>query len=111
MPVRAQAARGRPGTLAIEINRAAGTPLAKPAGWWLCPNQPRCGHPAVLHDIYDSEDEMPRCCVPGCPCGARPQVPVPEPGDARTAEFTRGGYHAAMTQSQQHREPETAVMS
>jgi hypothetical protein len=37
--------------------------------WWLCPNAPRCGHGAVLHDIYDLEDTVPRCCVDGCDCG------------------------------------------
>ena len=58
------------------------TPFAKPAGWWLCPNQPRCGHPAVLHDIGDYEDEAPRCCVPDCPCG---QVPEAEPEPAPDA--------------------------
>lgn len=41
--------------------------------WWLCPNEPRCGHAAVFHDIYDDEDQVPRCCAEGCQCGARPK--------------------------------------
>jgi hypothetical protein len=41
--------------------------------WWLCPNEPRCGHAAVIHDVYDAEDEVPRCCAEGCQCGARPK--------------------------------------
>ncbi len=40
--------------------------------WWVCPNEPRCPHAAVLHDVYDDEDEVPRCCAEGCQCGARP---------------------------------------
>jgi hypothetical protein len=38
--------------------------------WWVCPNEPRCPHAAVIHDVYDSEDEVPRCCAEGCQCGA-----------------------------------------
>ena len=41
--------------------------------WWACPNEPRCPHGAVIHDVYDDEDEVPRCCAEGCPCGARPK--------------------------------------
>lgn len=37
--------------------------------WWLCPNEPRCPHGAVLHDFEDMEDDHPRCCVEGCDCG------------------------------------------
>lgn len=36
--------------------------------WWLCPNG-TCLHGGILHDIYDLEDEHPRCCVDGCDCG------------------------------------------
>ena len=39
--------------------------------WWLCPNEPRCGHAAAVHDVYDAEDEVPRCCAEGCMCGGR----------------------------------------
>jgi hypothetical protein len=35
--------------------------------WWLCPNEPRCPHGAVLHDVYDDQDTMPMCCA----CGKR----------------------------------------
>lgn len=46
-------------------------PVTPPPGaWWLCPNLPRCGHPAVLHDIEEYDDPVPRCCVDGCRCGA-----------------------------------------
>lgn len=41
--------------------------------WWLCPNEPRCLHGALIHDVYDDEDQAPRCCAEGCPCGARPK--------------------------------------
>lgn len=39
------------------------------AEWWLCPNEPRCPHGGVLHDVVDPEDQIPRCCVTGCECG------------------------------------------
>jgi hypothetical protein len=42
---------------------------AKP--WWRCPNDPPCPHGGVLHDIYDLEDTVPRCCAEGCDCGMR----------------------------------------
>lgn len=48
-----------------------------PDAWWLCPNQPRCGHGAVLHDVDDYDDPIPRCCVDGCPCGAILGPPPP----------------------------------
>jgi hypothetical protein len=38
--------------------------------WWRCPNEPPCPHGAVLHDIEDAEDQLPRCCAEGCGCGA-----------------------------------------
>ena len=38
--------------------------------WWLCPNEPRCPHGAVIHDVYELGD-TPRCCVEGCDCGKR----------------------------------------
>lgn len=44
--------------------------VAGPA-WWLCPNQPRCDHAGVVHDIEDFEDQTPRCCADGCQCGAK----------------------------------------
>ncbi len=47
-------------------------PITRVDGWWLCPNQPRCGHGSVLHDIHgdlDWEDDVPTCCVEGCDCG------------------------------------------
>jgi hypothetical protein len=57
--------------------------------WWLCPNSPRCPHGSVLHDVYDYEDESPRCCVDGCGCGdamvqvvKMTPVSVPYPIDA-----------------------------
>lgn len=36
-----------------------------------CPNEPRCPHSSLVHDIYDQEDEVPRCCAEGCDCGKR----------------------------------------
>lgn len=36
---------------------------------WVCPNTPRCPHPALLHDIQDLEDPSPTCCFEGCRCG------------------------------------------
>lgn len=44
------------------------------AAWWRCPNEPSCGHAGVFHDIEDWDDDLPRCCVEGCPCGERPSV-------------------------------------
>lgn len=38
-------------------------------GWWACPNDPPCRHGGVIHDIYDDEDLVPRCCAEGCDCG------------------------------------------
>ena len=38
--------------------------------WWLCPNEPRCPHGGVLHDVYELGD-TPRCCAEGCDCGKR----------------------------------------
>jgi hypothetical protein len=42
-------------------------------GWWLCPNEPRCEHAAVFHDIEgddrDWTEDVPTCCVEGCECG------------------------------------------
>jgi hypothetical protein len=43
---------------------------ARIEGWWLCPNEPRCAHPAALHDVEDFDDPTPRCCAEGCDCGA-----------------------------------------
>lgn len=40
--------------------------------WWLCPNEPRCPHAAVVHDIEEQGDPLPRCCADGCPCGQKP---------------------------------------
>jgi hypothetical protein len=58
---------------------AAGTALvsgtlAGARQWWLCPNEPRCPHAALFHDVYDDEDEVPRCCADGCQCGAAAQA-------------------------------------
>lgn len=39
--------------------------------WWLCPNEPRCPHGAIAHDIEEMDDPMPRCCVEGCDCGKK----------------------------------------
>jgi hypothetical protein len=44
--------------------------VSDPIRWWLCPNQPRCPHPAVIHDVKNVEDATPRCCADGCQCGA-----------------------------------------
>lgn len=42
-------------------------------GWWLCPNEPRRPHPAVVHDIEDDgrdwAEDIPTCCTDGCDCG------------------------------------------
>jgi hypothetical protein len=43
--------------------------------WWRCPNDPPCPHGGMVHDIYDLEDTVPRCCAEGCDCGRR--VPWP----------------------------------
>lgn len=40
--------------------------------WLPCPNEPRCPHAGIIHDIYDAEDQVPRCCAEGCDCGKRP---------------------------------------
>ena len=45
--------------------------VTAPTAWWVCPNEPRCPHGAVVHDVYDDEDQVPRCCAEGCQCGAR----------------------------------------
>lgn len=34
-----------------------------------CPNEPRCTHPAFVHDIDTYEDPRPICCADGCSCG------------------------------------------
>jgi hypothetical protein len=34
-----------------------------------CPNDPRCPHPDVVHDIFEWGDPRPMCCVGGCYCG------------------------------------------
>jgi hypothetical protein len=47
--------------------------------WWLCPNEPRCPHGAVLHDVEDGEDTTPRCCAEGCGCGVQPVNGLNEP--------------------------------
>ncbi len=39
------------------------------AGPWTCPNVPPCPHPGLIHDIYDWDDPLPRCCADGCDCG------------------------------------------
>ena len=39
--------------------------------WWVCPNQPPCPHGAVVHDVEDFDDRLPRCCVEGCGCGQK----------------------------------------
>jgi hypothetical protein len=56
--------------------------------WWLCPNTPRCGHGAVLHDIEDYDDPLPRCCVEDCGCGAPATAPAARPADNPTTEET-----------------------
>jgi len=45
--------------------------------WWLCPNG-RCEHGAILHDVYDMEDQHPTCCAEGCDCGrtSKPDEPA-----------------------------------
>jgi hypothetical protein len=43
------------------------------APWWMCPNEPGCPHPGLIHDIYDADDTRPRCCAEGCDCGKRPE--------------------------------------
>ena len=49
-------------------------------GWWRCPNDPPCPHGAIVHDIYDDEDLVPRCCADGCDCGKdRAAYLAPEP--------------------------------
>jgi hypothetical protein len=42
-----------------------------PGSWWKCPNEPPCPHGGVVHDVHNLEDQVPRCCVEDCPCGAR----------------------------------------
>lgn len=39
--------------------------------WWQCPNEPQCPHGGLVHDVYDDEDQVPRCCAEGCDCGKR----------------------------------------
>ena len=31
---------------------------------------------ALLHDIRDMDDPLPRCCADGCPCGAAAAMPL-----------------------------------
>lgn len=45
---------------------------AEPKPWHLCPNEPRCPHAALFHDIDEMDDPLPRCCAEGCPCGKKP---------------------------------------
>lgn len=40
-----------------------------------CPNEPRCPHPGLVHDIEDDADPAPRCCAEGCNCGKRVTQP------------------------------------
>lgn len=42
---------------------------------WACPNDPRCPHAGLVHDIYDWDDPVPRCCAEGCDCGKRVTQP------------------------------------
>jgi hypothetical protein len=44
----------------------------KDTPWWLCPNEPRCPHARVFHDVEDYDDPLPRCCAEGCDCGKWP---------------------------------------
>jgi hypothetical protein len=53
------------------VAAAMTTPQPDAPAWWLCPNRPRCPHGAVLHDIRDHDDPLPRCCADGCDCGSR----------------------------------------
>lgn len=45
----------------------------KSTPWWLCPNEPPCPHARVVHDVYDLDDPLPRCCAWGCDCGRKPE--------------------------------------
>lgn len=56
------------GLLVVEATVSLHDALA--TQWWLCPNEPRCSHGAILHDVDDYDDPTPRCCVDGCACGA-----------------------------------------
>jgi hypothetical protein len=49
-------------------------PPQNPA-WLTCPNEPRCPHMGLLHDINDYDDPAPMCCVEGCACGKSPALP------------------------------------
>jgi len=42
------------------------------AQWWLCPNEPKCPHAALFHDIEEMDDPLPRCCFDDCACGQKP---------------------------------------
>ena len=47
------------------MTRAARTTL------YHCPNEPRCPHARVFHDVEDYDDPLPRCCAEGCDCGRK----------------------------------------
>lgn len=38
-------------------------------GLLACPNEPSCGHPALVHDTDQLNQPHPLCCTPGCTCG------------------------------------------
>ncbi|CRK59033.1 hypothetical protein [Alloactinosynnema sp. L-07] len=50
---------------------------------WICPNIPRCEHPAMAHDVADYADPRPMCCVDGCPCGKHAAPSTSQQGDDR----------------------------
>lgn len=49
--------------------------------WHPCPNEPRCPHPGVLHDIEDYDDLRPMCCAEDCTCGKPEEPPVTRASD------------------------------
>lgn len=55
--------------------------------WWKCPNDPPCPHGAVLHDVDELDDPLPRCCAEGCDCGA--SAPVAPVEADRLAQYER----------------------
>lgn len=62
----------RPVKFSVGFGPAAGPVAERPVQpWWLCPNDPPCGHAAALHDVEDFGDPSPRCCFEGCTCGAQ----------------------------------------
>lgn len=68
--------------------------------WWGCPNEPRCGHAGIFHDIEDLEDQQPRCCVDGCRCGGSAESTESSPPYAQPMSYLDRGDRVGWTDQQ-----------